>query len=254
MTDEIRGLGGAVGPPWSVDVLADLHAGVLDERQAAELWPLVNADPEARAIIEALESTQADLAGLAVEAVPMPAEYAARLDAALAEEVQAAFPRQRQAESAPVAPVVSLDAARQRRRKKQMGWGAGILTAAAAAAVAVAVIVPSTSSKDSSTPGVAAPVPSGPSVASDGAGSEALVGKGIGLMDYGPLQSKQKLDACLDAAGIDSGIQPAGVQPVNVNGKAGTMAILTTGKFAQYRLVAFDTSCAKLFDKTIGEK
>ncbi|WP_370945836.1 hypothetical protein AB5J62_43165 [Amycolatopsis sp. cg5] len=250
MTDEIRGLDG----PWSVDVLADLHAGVLDERQAAELWPLVNADPEARAIIEALESTQTDLAGLAAEVVPMPAEYAARLDAALAEEVQAALPRQRQADSTPVAPVVSLDAERQRRRKKQMGWGAGILTAAAAAVVAVAVIVPSTSSKESSTPGVAAPKPSGPSVGSDGAGSEALVGKGLGVTDYGPLLSKQQLDKCLDAAGFDSEIPPAGVQPVNVNGKAGTMVILTTGKFAQYRTVAFDTACTKLFDKTIGEK
>lgn len=252
MTDEIRGLGGAVGPPWSVDVLVDLHAGVLDERAAAELWPLVNADPQARAIIDALESTQADLAGLASEAVPMPAEYAARLDAALAQEVQAAFPRQRQAESAPVAPVVSLDAARQ-RRKKQMGWGAGVLTAAAAAVVAVAVIVPS-ANKETGTPNVAAPAPSGPSIGSDGAGSEALIGKGLGVKDYGPLKDQDRLDACLKASGFDPDIAPVGVQPVNVNGKAGTMVILTTGKFAQYRVVGFDTGCVKLFDKTIGEK
>jgi hypothetical protein len=38
MTDEGRGVGGTVGPPWSVDVLADLHAWVLDGREAAELW------------------------------------------------------------------------------------------------------------------------------------------------------------------------------------------------------------------------
>ncbi|NBH03925.1 hypothetical protein GTY80_11810, partial [Amycolatopsis sp. SID8362] len=65
MTDESRGIGGTVGPPWSVDVLADLHAGVLDDAQAAELWPLVHADPEAQAILDALDATQADLAAFA---------------------------------------------------------------------------------------------------------------------------------------------------------------------------------------------
>lgn len=135
-----------------------------------------------------------------------------------------------------------------------MGWGAGTLTAAAAAVGAVAALILSTSSKESSTPGVAAPPPSGPSIASDGAGSEALVGKGLGVTDYGPLLNQHKLDACLKSAGFDPEIAAVGIQPVNVGGKAGTMVILTTGKFAQYRIVAFDTGCAKLFDKTIGEK
>src|SRR5437870_2958347 len=146
MTDETRGIGGTIGPPWSVDVLADLHAGVLDEAQAAELWPLVNADPEARAILDALDATRADLASLADAPVqPMPAEFAARLDAALAAEVvsrqAASFLESTQPESAqhgqasqPAgsgdAKVVDLAAAR-RRRNQRLGWGAGILTAAA---------------------------------------------------------------------------------------------------------------------------
>ena len=65
MTEETPGRGGTVGPPWSVDLLADLHAGVLEKRQEAEMWPLVDADPDARAIIEALEATTVDLAVLA---------------------------------------------------------------------------------------------------------------------------------------------------------------------------------------------
>src|SRR5690242_3300296 len=118
MTDESRGIGGTIGPPWSVDVLADLHAGALDETRAAELWPLVNADPEARAILDALDATQADLASLAdAPAPPMPAPFAARLEAALAAEAAARFPEQtqpqqphqRQAGPAPGnAPVVDL--------------------------------------------------------------------------------------------------------------------------------------------------
>ncbi|MGW3960440.1 hypothetical protein ACWED2_11520 [Amycolatopsis sp. NPDC005003] len=261
MTDESRGIGGTIGPPWSVDVLADLHAGVLDDTQAAELWPLVNADPEARAILDALDATQADLASLADAPAPrMPAEFAARLDAALAAEAAAAFPERAQpARPQPSAPreaqVVDLAAAR-RRRNKRLGWAAGVLTAAAAAIVAVTVAIPNTS-QQTGTPNVAAPT--GPSVGSDGAGAQALVGKAIGVRDFGPLQNEDRLDACIAAAGLDPKVRPEGIRPVNVGGKAGVMIILTTGKLAQFRLVAFGADCgpgnpAVLFDKVVGEK
>jgi hypothetical protein len=261
MTDESRGIGGTIGPPWSVDVLADLHAGVLGDTRAAELWPLVNADPEARAVLDALDATQADLASLAAApAPPMPAEFAARLDAALAAEAAAAFPAPRTApeQAGPGnAPVVDLAAAR-RRRNKRLGWAAGVLTAAAAAIVAVTVAIPDTSPQ-SGTPNVAAPPPSGPSVGSDGSGAQALVGKAVGVRDFGPLQNEDRLDACIAAAGLDPKVRPEGIRPVNVGGKAGVMIILTTGKLAQFRLVAFGADCgpgnpAVLFDKVVGEK
>jgi hypothetical protein len=264
MTDESRGIGGTVGPPWSVDVLADLHAGVLDDARAAQLWPLVDADPEARAILDALDATQADLASLAdAPAPPMPAEFAARLDAALAAEAAARFPGKtqpsaRQAGPAPQgAQVVDLAAAR-RRRNKRLGWAAGVLTAAAAAVVAVTIAIPGTSQQPG-TPNVAAPPPSGPSVGNDGSGAQALIGKAVGVRDFGPLRTEDKLDACIAAAGLDPKVRPEGIRPVNVGGKAGVMIILTTGKLAQFRLVAFGADCgpgnpAVLFDKVVGEK
>jgi len=54
-------------------------------------------------------------------------------------------------------------------------------------------------------------------------------------------------------------VRPEGIRPVNVGGKAGVMIILTTGKLAQFRLVAFGADCgpgnpAVLFDKVVGEK
>jgi hypothetical protein len=90
MTDSVRGAGGPPGPPWSVDVLADLHAGILDQAEAARLWPQVNADPEARAVLAALDEVQVGLGRLGNAPVePMPAQYAARLDAALDAEMRA---------------------------------------------------------------------------------------------------------------------------------------------------------------------
>ncbi|MEV6895716.1 hypothetical protein [Amycolatopsis sp. NPDC051372] len=266
MTDESREVGGTVGPPWSVDVLADLHAGVLDEDEAARLWPRVQADPEARAIVEALEATTADLAALAHEpAPPMPAEFAARIDQALAAEAasrQAApFPSSGSAPAPAsvepgVAPVVGLAAAR-RRRNKRLGWGAGILTAAAAAIVAIAVTVPGPAQETGT--GVAAPAPVGPSVGSDGSGAEALLGGAMGVRDFGPLQDEQRLDACVSAAGLDPDVRPEGIRPVTVDGKPGVLVIYTTGQLAQFRLVAFGADCGpghadKLFDKVVGKK
>jgi hypothetical protein len=153
--------------------------------------------------------------------------------------------------------VVDLAAAR-RRRNKRLGWAAGVLTAAAAAVVAVTVAIPNTT-QQSGTPGVAAPPPAGPTVGDDGSGAQALVGKAIGVRDFGPLENEDRLDACITAAGLDPKVRPEGIRPVNVGGKAGVMIILTTGKLAQFRLVAFGADCgpanpAVLFDKIVGEK
>jgi hypothetical protein len=254
MTDESRGMSGAVGPPWSVDVLADLHAGVLSEPEAAALWPQVNADPDARSVIDALDATAADLATLTEGPFePMPAQFAARLDAALAREAGAP--------SEAPAPVVSLADARKRRNKR-LGWGVGVLVAAAAA---VTVIALPGGTGTSGPPAVALPptsasgVPGVPAVGSDGTGAESLFGQALGVRNFGPLGDEQHLDACLSANGFDPAVRPAGVQPITVAGQSGVMVVLTTGKLAQYRLVAFPANCGpdhpgKLFDKLVGEK
>ena len=64
---------------------------------------------------------------------------------------------------------------------------------------------------------------------------------------------------CLAANGLDPKVRPDGIRPVNVGGKAGVLVIYTTGKFAQYRMVAFGADCgpgnpSKLFDRIVGEK
>jgi len=254
MTDETRG-SAAAGPPWSVDLLADLHAGVLDEADAARLWPRVKADPEARAIVEALEATTSDLATLASDVPPMPAEYAARLDAAIAEEARQAFPQQ-----PAVAPVVSLDAAR-RRRNKRIGWVSGVVAVAAAAVAAIAITVPSGTSSD---PGgkVAAPPPGQSAeqaplnLRSDDQGAGAI-GQLQGTFDYGPLGGAEGLQRCLTAAGFADTARPVGVRQGSIDGQPAVLALLTTGQLAKFRLVAFAPTCGAgdagvLLDKVIG--
>ncbi|OOL27519.1 hypothetical protein GQ85_38210, partial [Rhodococcus rhodochrous] len=80
-------------PPYSADLLADLHAGVLDDDLAAGLWPAVRRDPDAMAVIAALDSVGRRLRALGaaedVESPPIPPEVAARIDAALAADAAA---------------------------------------------------------------------------------------------------------------------------------------------------------------------
>lgn len=263
---------GTAGPPWSIDLLAELHAGALDEAQSAELWPQVQADPEARAVLEALDATTADLAGLAeAPAPPMPVDVAARIDAALAAEAaRAGAPAapeasggQQPGQPERLAPVVNLEAAR-RRRNRQLGWGAGLVSTAAAAVAAVAILSPSSTTggtpmagpdkNDSSAPppGASEPLAVSPKQ------PEAAFGDVYGVQDYGGLQSRAGLEACLQAHDIPTDGTTAGIRPAKVEGKDAVLAVLTTGKLATYRIVAVSPECSAdspgelYIDKTFG--
>jgi hypothetical protein len=73
-----------------VDLLADLDAGLLEPAEAAEVRAAVARDPQAAAVLAALENTRAELGALADP--PVPAQYAARWEAALAAEAAEAAP------------------------------------------------------------------------------------------------------------------------------------------------------------------
>ncbi|KEI43769.1 hypothetical protein GU90_14240, partial [Saccharopolyspora rectivirgula] len=75
------------GPPWSLDLLADYHAGVLDQQTADALRAEIEADAAAQDVLAALDATRAELAAL--PAVSAPDDVTARIEAALAQEAAA---------------------------------------------------------------------------------------------------------------------------------------------------------------------
>lgn len=253
MTDNTRGAGGPIGPPWSVDVLADLHAGLLPEAEAARLWPRVTADPQARAVLDALESVRTDLNHFGSAPVePMPAQFAARLDAAIQTEMRTSHwaPAQQK-----VAPVVSLDEARKRRNRR-LSWGAGVFAAAAAALAITVAVLPS----DNTTQGDAVAGDKPTSEAGDSApdadagadrpplalsGSETPPVKEFsGEPDYGPFGTEQAMMDCIDAHGVEHG-DPIGAREVTLDGKEGVAALLGagSGKPGQFKLVIVSPDC-----------
>lgn len=235
MTDSVRS-GGPSGPPWSVDLLADLHAGVLDDQLTAELWPRVNADPEARAVIEALDVVKVELGRIgAAPAEPMPAHFAAQLDAALEAEMFRSAPRQA---APPMAPVVNLADAR-RRRNRMMAWGAGVLTAAAAAVAIAVVALP-----DSNKTGGSAVASDRPPLTVETGNLSAAIGGVNNQFDYGPLKDQARLDECIKANGLDPvKAQTAGVRQVTLDGKPGVFVLLTTGQVGQFRMLIVEPTC-----------
>lgn len=256
MTDNVRG---SLGPPWSVDLLADLHAGVLDAEESERLWPRVNADPEARAVLEALDAVKVELGQLGNAPVePMPAQFAASLDAALAAEAQkmrgpvATAPQ-------PSAPVVDLAAAR-RRRNRMAAWGAGVLTAAAAAAAVAFVALPgrdtvggSPEAQDQTTTEQSEGSAAEPPLALSGDNLNEAIGLLNGKDDYGPLNDEQGLRDCLEQNDITAG-DTIGVSPVTLDGAEGVAALLGAGEDAQtgqFRLVVLTPSCEPLADSML---
>jgi len=116
-------------PPYSRELLADLHAGALEEELASALWPRVRAEQSAVAVLAGLDATVRQLRAAAEHpaAMPIPAGVAARIDAALAEQG-----------AQPVA-VTDLAAVRARRRRRGAYAGAALVAAAAAVAGAVSL-------------------------------------------------------------------------------------------------------------------
>jgi hypothetical protein len=225
-------------------VLADLHAGALDAKQSSALWAQVNNDPDAQAILAALDSVRHDLDDLGGAPVePMPAHFAAKLDAALAEEA---------ARSAParpgVAPVVDMAAAR-RRRNRTMGWAAGVLTAAAAAVAVTFVALPGEQStggspvagdkNDSSqeAPGNVPPL----ALRGDDLGP-AISGLS-GKQDFGPMEDEDGLKDCLAGHDIPDK-QVIGAREVTLDGTEGVAALLAGGEDGhRFRLVIVEPTC-----------
>ncbi|MFB9906606.1 hypothetical protein [Allokutzneria oryzae] len=258
------------GPPWSLDLLADLHAGALDTSVEAELRPRVEADPDAKAVLAALDATMTDLGSL--PPVTMPPEVAARIEAAIQQEVRVAMANvglQVPAGDAPPAQpsgqVVSLDAARRKRRQR-IGWGAGVLVAAAAVFGVAMVALPNNVTVGTPQAGQSPGNGASPTTPGSGDGPLALKDSDLGALppgvggstDYGPLADRTKLTACLQANGYPPTTTPLAGRQVTLEGKPGVLLVLgDPAQVGRLRLLVVGPSCSasnpdKIAEKTVG--
>lgn len=198
-------------PPYSADLLADLHAGVLDDDVAARLWPAVRRDPDAMTVIAALDSVGRRLRALGeaedAGGPSIPPDVAARIDAAL-----------------------TADAAARRHRRLAV---AGIGTAAAAAVAIGFAVVARGADRPEIPASTAAPAVVAPDTdVLDPATWRAM----IGSSDTGPLSDRESLRECLDANGIDESQPLLGSRTIRFDGREAVALVL--GDPASPRLTA----------------
>ncbi|MGH4015573.1 MAG: hypothetical protein ACRDSL_16960 [Pseudonocardiaceae bacterium] len=256
----MTGTDGQVSPgdptagPLTPELLADLHAGVLDEQVATPLRLRVAADAQARTVLAALDATVAELGALPQQrTAPMPDAVANRLDAALAAEAARASrlpvdpPPDTRVGVAQVPPMPVADLAARRRRRT--GWaGIGILAAVAAAIGVVALsgvqLDTAGTPRGGDALGNATRVqPSEPFALTSGNLGGAL-DQALKARDYGPLTPPPMLQNCLAANGVAGGGAPLGALEVTLNGRRGVLLVLPTGQIAQVRLLVVGPSCS----------
>ncbi|GAA2821986.1 hypothetical protein [Saccharopolyspora taberi] len=253
MSGEERRSGAPQGPPWSLDLLADFHAGVLDQETSDRVRVQIQEDPEAREVLAALDATTSDLSDL--PPLTIPDDVSAQIDAALAAEVKAWS-----AETAePQAQVVDFAAAKQRRRRR-FTLGAGVLAAAAAVAGIVVFSSGLVGPGDTNSAQPPAGTPSGPPPLAF-QGEVRLEGQEFSEALDKPqyissLADPKQLVGCLQANGVRSG-NPMGAREVTLDGKPGQLLILQGGGIGRFRLLTVGPDCgpgnpAVMSDTTIG--
>lgn len=277
-----------VGPPWTPEVLADLHAGAWDAETTDKVRPLVLADPEAREVLEALDAAGADLAEFGeltrddvapgdVAQVGIPADVAARLDTALEHELHSEARRDASVTELPTraAPTpasgqpTGRDArpvALASRRRRRAGWTAALATAAAAV-LGIAILGPLLTGGDDSSQQAGqapSPPPSGspsgpPPLALQGGEATLTPGQFSEVMrsdQLGALAEPERLLGCLQANGVDSDT-PIGARSVTLDGTPAQLLILPAGTIGQFRLLTVGVDCgpgnpATISDTTFG--
>ncbi|MFC0454353.1 hypothetical protein [Rhodococcus jostii] len=218
-------------PPYSEDLLADLHAGVLPESVSDRLWPLVRNDPQAMAVIDALDRVTDQLGALGRDhsvTTPIPDDVADRIQRSLAAERAAST----------VVPLAG--------RRKWAAVAAGTFAAAAAVVVTVAVVTPGSRSPEQ--PPVALPgseTSSTPPVLD--LGSDPDSGRLltlIGSRQLGPLENPAVLAECLRANGIEPSRALLGSGEVRLDGEPGVLLLVAGPRPPQITAMVVGRECS----------
>ncbi|MBH0781241.1 hypothetical protein [Nocardia bovistercoris] len=199
-------------PPFSAELLADLHAGNVAPEVSARLWTVVHADSEASEYLQGLDEVSCRLRALADDDAilhPMPVDVADRLERFLEDlepasdadaSTGSAHPRPVDAAAGPAAngsaPVVELRA----RRGTRLRWLAA--AAAVLAVVAGAGVTARLLSTDDTPPTAQPPTTGDDRIGDDLTVTAALAALGRNDVS-GPLANRTALTNCVHAAGLD---------------------------------------------------
>lgn len=247
-------------PPFSPELLADLHADNVAPELREQLWPAVRRDGDALRFVHALDDVSAELRALGrsdsiIHA--MPDDIATRLEqfvdgfdlheeptekgatiyrlpsSANVETADAPAVSTPPAVSSPSAAPIPLDD----RRRGRLRW---LTAAAAAVAVVACASIALTALRGTDAPPTAQPT-SGTAQLGDELGSPAML-SALGRNDAtGLLSNAAARERCVHANGLDRTI--LGSDDINFEGKAAVLILLTGPRTPKLTALVVGTGC-----------
>ncbi|KZS66047.1 hypothetical protein A4G26_09465 [Mycobacterium kansasii] len=206
-------------PPLTVELLADLQAGLLDDEAAAGIRRRVRTDPQAAAILRALQQVRRDLAAAGADpasAPDPPADATARISGTLRSVASSESP--------------AAHAARPRIRPAKILAGiAGFCATVAAIGVGTAALLTAPSPAPS-TPTTAMHITVSTSPPVIALSHEQMLELLQRTPDYGPvdaaLADPSRRASCLNGLGYPASTQILGAQPIGINARPGVLLVV----------------------------
>ncbi|BCO38396.1 hypothetical protein BMW24_018650 [Mycobacterium heckeshornense] len=221
-------------PPLTVELLADLQAGLLDDDEAARVRERIRADPQAQRAMRALNAVRSDLAALGAEpqsAPQTPPPVVARITAGLR---SAAAPAGRAHAAHALRP--------QLRPVRTIAAVAGVGAAVAAIGLGTAALVRNPSLPSAPTTAQHITV-SRPSATLPLAAPEIL-DLLVRSPDYGPLGDPVRRASCLTGLGYPGATRVLGARPVDVGGRPAVLLVLPADTPDRVAVLAVAPNCS----------
>lgn len=222
--------------PLTVELLADLQAGLLDDDSAARVRKRVREDPEAAKVLRVLNQVRCDVATLGADptsAPELPQDVTARISAALPTADQRR-------------PPAVAHSARPHVRPARLAAGvAGVGAVLAAIGVGTAALL-NAPDRTSSSPVTAEHITVSTPPMTIPLSQAEIVGLLTRSPDFGPLSDPPRRASCLTGLGYPASTQVLGARPIEINARPGVLLVLpgdTPGDLAVFA-VALNCSAA----------
>jgi hypothetical protein len=230
-------------PPLTVELLADLQAGLLDDDAAARLRKQIRADPGAQQVVHALNRVRCDVAAAGADLSATPAVAPAVIDgigAALrAAPIAGRQPRAHLHATHTVRP------SERPQRGRALAAVTGLAATALAAGLGTAALI-----------GTPTSAPSGPTTAQLITVSRPPMQiplsdpQILALLDrepdYGPLSDPQRRASCLGGLGYPAATQALSAQPIEIAGHAAVLLVLSGRTPGKITALAVAPTCSSL--------
>jgi hypothetical protein len=205
-------------PPLTVEALADLQAGLVDDDTAARLRKKVRADPDARQTMDALNRVRRDIAALGTDASSAP-EVAPQVVDSVFAALRAERPERSRRRAAHTVRPGSLPSARVAVAV------AGLAAAAAAVWLGTAALItapPPTPSRPTTAEHITVSRPPMTIPLSD----QQILALLDGQPDLGPFADPQRRTSCLAGLGYPADARVLAARPVEIAGRPAILLVL----------------------------